>query len=114
MERLMKANKATAMIPRSQRFPIHAPLRYCIHGEKQWREGILENISITGLLFKGPYLVERNTQIEFSIVLPARPANVQGARIVCQGTIVRSWKCRGVPPMAMMAATITHTRLVRP
>ncbi|MDR3727272.1 MAG: hypothetical protein P4K86_09550 [Terracidiphilus sp.] len=110
----MKANNATTWIPRAQRFPIHAPLRYCIRGEKQWREGILENISITGLLFKGAFLVERNTSIELNIVLPARPANAQGARIVCQGTILRSWTCSGVPPMAMMAAAITHTRLVRP
>jgi hypothetical protein len=114
MERLKTANKATTMIPRAQRFPIHATLRYCIRGEKQWREGTVENISTTGLLFKGAFLVERNTQIELNIILPARPANVQSARVVSQGVIIRSWTCRGIPPVAMMAATITHTRLVRP
>jgi len=102
------------MIPRAQRFPIRAALHYCIRGEKQWREGTVENISTTGLLFKGAFLVERNKQIELNIVLPARSGNVQSARVVSQGTIVRSWASRGMPPMAMMAAAITHTRLVRP
>ena len=37
-------------ITRAQRYEIDTMLRYRIRGEKEWREGVMKNISISGVL----------------------------------------------------------------
>lgn len=89
-------------------------MRYRIRGERSWREGVVENISASGLLFQGEQLVEPNTQIELNFILPGKLAGEKSARVVGRGMIVRSSMGTGAFGTAIMAATITHSRLVRP
>jgi hypothetical protein len=89
-------------------------MRYRVHGEKQWTEGSVENVSTSGVLFKGARLVELNTLMELSIVLPASPNGGQSARVVSQAKVVRCLAHSGIKGMALMAAKITQSRLVRP
>ncbi|MDE3186069.1 MAG: PilZ domain-containing protein [Acidobacteriota bacterium] len=101
-------------VPRAQRFPIQAVMRYRIRGQRSWREGVVENISASGLLFQGEQLVEPDTQIELNFILPGKSVGEKSARVVGRGMIVRSSVIPGVFGAAIMAATITHSRLVRP
>src|SRR5581483_1087399 len=43
---------------RAQRFNLHLPLRYRKLGEQSWRKGTTENISRSGLLFRGEEVLQ--------------------------------------------------------
>ncbi|MGA3048208.1 MAG: PilZ domain-containing protein [Terracidiphilus sp.] len=101
------------MIPRAQRFPIHAPLRYRVRGERDWHEGAVKDISSTGLLFRGSHWVELNTEVEISVNLPGHPAGKQGAKVLSRGKIVRTLTSSSLPGTATMAAAISRSRLFR-
>ena len=113
MEGPQKERRKEGQVPRAQRFPIHAPLRYRVRGERSWREGSVENISVSGLLFKGERLVALQTPIELSFVLPGKPGGDPGARVTGRATVIRSPADPSVPGNTAMAAAITRSRLVR-
>ncbi|HEY1270346.1 MAG TPA: ATP-binding protein [Terriglobales bacterium] len=75
---------------RAQRFNLSLPLRYRLLGEEDWKKGLTENISRSGLLFRAEELLETNAQLEISLVLPPEIAGLSAAEVVCRGEIVRS------------------------
>jgi hypothetical protein len=113
MESLQTGDGKVEMVPRAQRFPIQVALRYRVRGERDWRDGTVQNISVSGLLFKGERLVDPHTPIEMSFVLPGSPAGERSARVVGKGIVVRSPATPCAIGSAMMAAALAHSRLVR-
>lgn len=113
MEMPHRTTGAATLIARAQRFPIQAALRYRVRGERIWHEGTIENISISGLLFKAERMLESNTPIEVSFILPGMLAGERSARVVGRGAIIRSPAHQGAPGTIVMAATLTHSRLLR-
>jgi PAS domain S-box-containing protein len=75
---------------RAQRFNLHLPLKYRLLGEDDWRDGTTENISRSGLLFRGEEAVATNAQVEINLVLPAEIAGLSAAEVVCRGEVVRT------------------------
>jgi PAS domain S-box-containing protein len=75
---------------RAQRFNLHLPLRYRLLGQQDWRIGTTENISRSGLLFRGEERLQPNAQLEINLVLPAEIAGLSAAEVVCRGEIVRT------------------------
>ena len=75
---------------RAQRFNLHLPLKYRLLGEDDWRDGTTENISRSGLLFRGEEAIATNTQVEINLVLPAEIAGLSAAEVVCRGEVVRT------------------------
>jgi len=75
---------------RAQRFNLHLPLKYRMIGEDDWRAGMTENISRSGLLFRVEETVPTNAQLEINLVLPAEIAGLAAAEVVCRGEVVRS------------------------
>lgn len=90
------------------RFPIEAPLRYRVRGERTWHRGTTVNISKSGVLFLGEQPVSEGIAIEMSFVLPVALAGEPGAKVTCHGLIVRASE------FPMLAAKISGIRLVRP
>ena len=85
-------------------------VRYRSVGATRWREGRIENISRSGVLFWTEHLLPVETPLELLFVLPL--AGIAPG-IVCRGRIVRT-----VPPPARqepagLAATISTYRFVR-
>ena len=95
---------------RAQRFTVHVPMRYRSVGEAQWRDGRIENISRTGVLFLTEQALAVDTQLEMSFVLPLGRAT---AGLVCRGRVVRAVprSAAALPPA--LAATIATYRFVR-
>jgi CheY-like chemotaxis protein len=91
---------------RARRFNLHLPLHYRPLGEKSWRAGTTENISRSGLLFQAQELLDPNSQLEISLVLPPEIAGLAATEVICRGEVVRSVESpaegdgrrRGVPP----------------
>lgn len=89
------------------RFPIEAPLRYRVHGERHWREGTTVNISKSGVLFRCNQAVVPGTNVEMSFMLPVELSGEPGAKVTCRGVIVRSKE------FPLIAARIHGSRLLR-
>lgn len=97
---------------RPQRFQIGAVLHYRVRGERKWREGVTENISNSGVLFRAEEIVKPETGIEMSILLPTPKAGGAGAKVFCHGVVIRSWE-DPAGSGAMMAVKIGRSHLAR-
>jgi hypothetical protein len=99
---------------RAQRFGIQIHLRYRLSGGSKWWKGTTENISRSGVLFRGEEFTEPNTPLEMSLVLPDEISGVRPAEVVCKGTVVRSERPKGAEAFPALASTISHFRFIRP
>lgn len=91
---------------RAQRFQLHLPLRYRRLGESQWHLGTTENISRSGLLFRGDDVLQPNSQLEINLVLPTEIAGLSGTEVVCRGEVVRTVDPQGSAVSPALAARI--------
>jgi hypothetical protein len=99
---------------RAQRFGIQVHLRYRLSGESKWWKGTTENISRSGVLFRGEEFAEPNTPLELSFVLPKEILRGRPAEVVCRGTVIRSERPKSAGVLPVLATTISHYRLIRP
>jgi PilZ domain len=95
---------------RAPRFAVHLSVRYRSVEATHWREGQIENISRSGVLFWTEDLLAVDTPLEMCFVLPLGDMK---PGIVCRGRVVRT-----VPPKAHkappgLAATISTYQFVR-
>ena len=99
-------------VPRAQRYEINATSRYRIRGDKQWRESIVRNISISGVLIDTTSFLELETEIEVRFSLPVHLRGESAAEVLCRGSVVRSSNYEE-GDAAVAAATIKHWRFLR-
>jgi len=102
-----------ARVSRAQRYEIDTVMRYRIRGEKEWREGVMKNISITGILLHADNSLPPDTVIEMRFCLPVHLNGENAAEVLCRGSVVRSSKSGGPGVAAMVAARIKHSRFLR-
>jgi hypothetical protein len=100
-------------VTRAQRYEIGTMLRYRIRGEREWREGAIKNISISGVLLHAANSLPPDTGIEIRFSLPIHLNGENAAEVLCRGSVVRSSKCEGPGVAAMVAARINHSRFLR-
>ena len=107
------AEDSSARTTRARRFGLQLRVRYRVRGERTWRRGETENISSSGLLFRGEIFAEINTPLELCLTMP--PVKSEGAaEMICRGTIVRSMRAVERHDLSTLAVRILHSRLVRP
>jgi hypothetical protein len=90
---------------RARRFALDLHLRYRPVGATAWQEGRTENISRSGVLFLADHVMEVDTRIEMTFVLPVTGGS---APIVCRGRVVRIVQPREDEPRPGVAATISR------
>lgn len=95
---------------RAWRFALDMPLQYRSVGEKQWHEARTENISRSGVLFRTEDVLDIDTEVEMTFVLPLTPAP---PAIVCRGRVVRTVLAGGDGRRPGLAATISRYRFQR-
>jgi hypothetical protein len=98
---------------RAPRFSIEIPFYFRVRGEGSWRQGMTDNISRSGVLFRTSETLDQSTPIEMHFALPLKVGGQPGAVVACRGLVVRV-----VPPgtpdaMPGFAATISRYRFVR-
>lgn len=113
MDSKQAAELSQNRVNRARRYAIGAMLRYRVSGEHEWREGVMENISISGVLLRAARPLAPDTVIEMRFLLPVELHGESAAEVLCRGSVVRS-SHRGVPGGPVnIAARIVHSRFLR-
>jgi hypothetical protein len=99
--------------PRARRYEIGTAIRFRVRGERDWHEGLTENISISGLLIRSGRALDPKTAIEMRFFLPVELDGECAAEVFCRGFVIRSSKCRIPVGTYTIAAKILHSRFLR-
>jgi hypothetical protein len=99
---------------RAQRFRIQMYLRYRLSGESKWRKGTTENVSSSGVLFRGEQFAAANSILDMRLALPDQIPGVPSAQVFCRAVVVRSERPTGTESFPALATAISHYRFVRP
>jgi PilZ domain len=82
--------KRPTWVPRARRLKLDIPLRYRVNRTSTWYEGIIENISQSGVLFLGPQQLPLNALIEMVFEMPEEISGQKNSNVVCQGRVMRA------------------------
>ena len=77
-------------VPRARRLKLDIPLRYRVNKTSSWYEGMIENISQSGVLFSGPQGFPLNALIEMVFEMPEEISGQRNSNVVCQGRVMRA------------------------
>ncbi len=90
----MEGSKSYAPV-RATRYTVAMPLRYRRVGEQDWHEGVAENISQSGVLFRGDRALSEEEVIEINFTLrgPATPPPNSNHK-PCTAIVVRRERSR--------------------
>jgi len=87
--------KRPSWTPRARRLKLDAALRYRVNSTSTWHEGIIENLSQTGLLFHGPQRLPVNALIEMVFEMPEEISGQKNRNVLCQGRVIRCREQQG-------------------
>lgn len=113
MEYRGAANVAPKETSRARRYDIGTVIRYRVRGERDWHEGMTENISISGVLIRTSRSLKPDTAIEMRFFLPVELQGECAAEVFCRGLVVRSSQAGGPDGEVAIAARIVHSRFLR-
>jgi hypothetical protein len=82
--------KRPSWVPRARRLKLDIPLRYRVNKTSTWYEGIIENISQSGVLFTGPQPLPVNALIEMVFEMPEEISGQKNSNVVSQGRVIRA------------------------
>ncbi len=97
---------------RLQRFGIQLPMRYRYAGAFHWYRGMTENVSCSGILFRGPVTLGLFSPVEVRMALPRQLTGEASATMLCGGFIARVSDKPTPFEEARLAATFTTYRLL--
>jgi hypothetical protein len=84
-----RARKPT-WVPRARRLKLDTPVRYRVKNLGSWYEGIIENLSQSGVLLQGPQRFPDNTLVEMVFEMPEEISGQKNSTVLCQGRITRT------------------------
>jgi hypothetical protein len=76
-------------VPRARRLALAMPMRYRVKNLGEWSPGQIDNLSQSGLLFRGPQLLPENTLVELIFDMPEEISGQRNSTVLCQGRIIR-------------------------
>lgn len=104
----------TTLLPRATRYDIVTTLWYRARGESTWREGMLKNFSISGMLISAKQPLDVGTSIEMKFTLPIELKGTPAADVFCRGYVVRSMRESTADSFVRIAARLSYSHLIRP
>ncbi len=63
-------SKKPTWMPRARRLRLNTPVRYRVKNLGNWYEGIIDNLSQSGVLMHGPEVLPDNTLVEMVFEMP--------------------------------------------
>jgi ribosomal protein L40E len=111
---IRKCGAKKAWTPRERRLRHRVSVLFRIPGGDVWIEGVTENISRSGLLFRSSIPLEVGSSMELILEMPHELTGDDDARVACEGSLLR---IEPVPATSrkeqssfLMACTITQYR----
>jgi hypothetical protein len=93
-------------VPRARRLKLRAPLRYRAKHQTAWYEGTIENLSQSGVLFRGAQSLIQNTLLEMIFEMPEEISGQKNSSVLCQGRVTRSQSERDSEDRVTLAASV--------
>jgi hypothetical protein len=81
--------KSISWRPRERRLHFESPVLYREKAAPEWRHGLSENISRSGMLFQAKEELPAGTQLELILEMPPELTGATGAKVICQATVTR-------------------------
>jgi hypothetical protein len=88
--RRRSSHKKPTWVPRARRLKLESPLRYRVKSLGSWAEGMIDNLSQSGVLIVGPNDLPENTLIEMVFEMPEEISGQKNSSVLCQGRVIRS------------------------
>jgi len=77
-------------VPRARRLKLDSLIRYRVKNLGTWYEGVVENLSQSGLLLHGPQRFPNNTLVEMVFEMPEEISGQKNSTVLCQGRVIRT------------------------
>jgi len=101
-------HKKPTWVPRARRLSLQTPLRYRPKGLGTWHEGIVENLSQSGVLLLGPQQLPENTLVEMVFEMPEEISGQKNSTVLCQGRIIRRKEVRNSESVGLAASILDY------
>jgi hypothetical protein len=99
-------SKKPTWVPRARRLKLDSPLRYRVKNLGSWYEGVIENLSQSGVLLHGPQQLPANTLIEMVFEMPEEISGQKNSNVLCQARITRAREPKNAGEIVTLAASI--------
>ena len=100
--------KRPSWVPRARRLKLDIALRYRVNKTSLWYEGVIENISQSGVLFNGPQQLPVNALVEMVFEMPEEISGQRNSSVLCQGRVIRSKEARKDEGAALAASILDY------
>lgn len=77
-------------MPRARRLKLNLPIRYRGKNLSIWYEGIIQNISQSGVMFHGPQQLPTNALVEMIFEMPEEISGQKNSNVLSQGRLIRT------------------------
>jgi PilZ domain len=98
--------KKPSWVPRARRLKLNLPVRYRVKSLSTWNEGIIDNISQSGVLLHGSEPLPVNALVEMVFEMPEEISGQKNSNVLCQARIIRSKEAQDTAEGAGLAASI--------
>jgi PilZ domain-containing protein len=99
-------DKKPTWVPRARRLKLDTPVRYRVKNLGGWYEGIIANLSQSGVLFQGSQRLPDNTLVEMVFEMPEEISGQKNSTVLCQARIIRAKEGPETAEDAGLAASI--------
>jgi hypothetical protein len=83
------AQKQPSWMPRARRLRSKIAVRYRVKNLSTWYEGMIQDISQSGVLFHGPQQLPANAVVELIFEMPEEISGQKDSSVLCQGRLIR-------------------------
>ena len=99
-------------VPRARRLKLDTPVRYRVKNLGTWAEGVIENISQSGVLFQGSEQLPVNALVEMVFEMPEEISGQKNSNVLCQARIIRSKDAKDSATGVGLAAAILDYKFI--
>ena len=93
-------------VPRARRLKLDLPARYRVKNLGGWSQGIVQNLSQSGVLVRGSQQFPDNALVEMVFEMPEEISGQKNSNVLCQGRVIRSRTQPSEADKIEMAASI--------
>ena len=106
-------SRKPSWVPRARRLKLQTPVRFRAKGQTLWREGVIENLSQSGVLFRSDESLPSNALVEMIFEMPEEISGQKNSNVLCQGRITRAHPGSKSDQGVGLAATVLDYKFLR-